>query len=233
MAENTFQYVTRPTNVAGTLTTMPRYRGTKTQDDVYAAAAARTGLAPAIVAQAIKGASEVIIDLTIEAWKIEPLGDGLIGYQCGCGGSAPVGTEPPNDFIGMNIGLNGYYGDAGRDRAEATFSAEKVGEQNRVTPVFSEVYDSASRTSNHYVSPGTLTIVLGNQKAKFDPNQSGNFVRYRKADGTFVLAGGYPYYKGRTIVANVPAGLTGSLELRIQLELNGSLREGIYAFPLT
>jgi hypothetical protein len=233
MADTTFQYVTRPTNVAGTITTMPRYRGTKSQPEVYAEIAARLGATPPTVANVIKTLNEVIIDWTIACWKIEALDDGLIGYQCGCGGSAPVGSEPPNDFFAMNVALSGFYGRDGRDRAVATFSAEKVGEQNRVTPVFVDVYESLTRTPNHYVSPGTLTIILGNQKMKFDPGISNHFVRYRKADGTFVSAGTYPYYKGGTIVANMPSGLTGALELRVSCEINGSIREGTYPFPLT
>ncbi len=233
MADTTFQYVTRPTNVAGTITTMPRYRGTKTQAEVYAEVALRLGASPPTIANVIKTANQVILDWTILSWKIEALGDGLIGYQCGCGGSAPLGSEPPNDFFGMNVNLSGFYGREGRDRAETAFSAEKVGEQNRVTPVFVEVYESLARTPNHYVSPGTITIILGNQKMKFDPNFTNNFVRYRKADGTFVMAGSYPYYKGGLIVATVPSGLTGALELRVSCEINGSIREGTYAFPLT
>jgi hypothetical protein len=233
MSDITFPYITRPANTPSLITTMPSYRGTKTQEQVYAEATARVGSGPVNAATLTRAVCEVIIDWTIAGWKIAPLGDGLIGFQVGCGGSAPLGTEPPSDFTGMHINLNGHYGEAGRDRAEAAFSAEKVGEQSRVTPVIIEAYDSASRIANHYVAGGSLTIILANRGMKFDPNQTQNFVRYRKSDGTFVTAGGYPYYKGTTIVANVPTGLTGALELRVSCEINGSIREGIYPFPLT
>lgn len=233
MPDNSFCYITRPTASGHNMTTMPKYRGTKTQEQIYAEVAAKTGSSPAIVAQVVKGLCETIVDDTIACWKVEPLGDGLIGFLVGCGGSSPVGTEPPSTFADMGIDLRGYYGPTGRDRALAAFSAQKVGEQNRVTPVFTEVYDSATKTHNHYASPGSLTIILGNRQPKFDPNASGQFVKFRKADGTFVVASAYPYINGKTIVVSVPAGLTGSLELHLSLELNGSVREGIYPFPLT
>ncbi len=233
MADNTFQYVTRPSTAGNTITTMPKYRGTKTQAQVYAEAQTRLGATPLTIANVTRTINEVILDWAICGWKIEALGDGLIGYAVGCGGSSPIGQEPPNTYEEMRIELRGHDGAAGRARAKAAFSAEKVGEQNRVAPVWVEVYDSASKLPNHYVSPGTLTIILGNRNGKFDPSQTGQRVRYRKADGTWVLAGGYPYIKGNTIVANVPAGLTGALELEITMELNGSLRTSTYAFPLT
>lgn len=233
MADNSFCYITRPTAAGTSMTTMPKYRGTKTQDQVYAEVTTRLGATPLTVANITATLHQVIIDWSIACWKIEPLGDGLIGFLVGCGGSSPIGSEPPSGFVDMGIDLRGYYGPAGRARAESAFTAQKVGEQNRVTPVFVEIHESITKIINHYVSPGTLTIILGNRQPKFDPSKTGQFVRYRKADGTFVSAGSYPYINGKTIVANVPAGLTGSIELHLALELNGSVREGVYPFPLT
>ena len=86
MSDNTFCYITRPTATGASLTTMPKFRGTKTQEQIYAEVATKTGLTTAVIAQAMKAACEVIIDDTIACWKIGPLGDGLIGFQCGCGG---------------------------------------------------------------------------------------------------------------------------------------------------
>lgn len=42
-----------------------------------------------------------------------------------------------------------------------------------------------------------------------------------------------PSRLGLAIVVTVPASLTGPLELHLAMELNGSVREGIYPFPLT
>jgi hypothetical protein len=215
------------------MTTMPKYRGTKTQAQVYAEVLSRLGTNGPTVENITRILCQVIIDWTIACWKIEPIGDGLIGFQCGCGGSAPVGSEPPNDFVGIGVNLNGHWGPAGSDRAEAAFSAQKVGEQSRVTPVFAEVYDSASRTPNHYVAGMAITIITANRNGKFDPTKTGNVVRVRKADGTYAVCTVYPYYKGNTIVAVIPAGVTGAVELHLSMEINGSIREGIYPFPLT
>jgi hypothetical protein len=233
MSSAPFCYITRPAPSGLTVTTMPKYRGTKTQAEVHAEVTARLGATPLTVENVTRTLCEVIVDWTIACWKIEPLGNGLIGFLCGCGGSSPVGEDPPSSFEDMGVELRGYYGAAGRDRAAAAFSAQKVGEQGRVTPVFSEVYDSESKVPNHYVAGKTITIILANRHPKFDPNQSGQWVKYRKSDGTLVLAGGYPYIKGNTIVANVPTGLSVALELHLTLELNGSVREGVYPFPLT
>lgn len=233
MADNSFCYMTRPASNAATITTMPKYRGTKTQAEVYAEVAAQTGASPAIVAQVIQATCQSIIDNTIACWKIEPLGDGLIGFLCGCGGSSPIGQPPPNTFEDMSVELRGYYGAEGRDRAAAAFTAQNVGNQNRVAPVFNEVYDSETKTPNHLVANKGLTIILGNRNGKFDPTNPGHFVKFRKGDGTFVMAAGYPYIKGNTIVVTVPAGLVGPAELHLSMELNGSIREGIYPFQLT
>ena len=233
MPENTFPYVTRPSTAGNTITTMPKYRGTKTQAELYAEIAARLGATPLTIANVSRTEKEVIIDWTLTGWKIAPAGDGLIGYQCGCGGSSPIGQEPPNTFEGMGVDLRGHYGPAGRARAQAAFSAEKVGEQNRVTPVFVEVYDSDTKTPNNYDAGKGLTIILGNRKPLFDPAKTGHVVRFQKSDGSYVSAASYPYVKGNTIVAMVPATLTGTVELEVALELNGSLRTGRYAFPLT
>lgn len=233
MAEDSFCYMTRPSTNAATITTMPKYRGTKTQADVHAEVAARLGAAPPTVPNIIQTLCQVIIDWTIQCWKIEPLGDGLIGFLCGCGGSSPIGAPPPNSFEDMSVELRGYYGSAGRDRAAAAFTAQNVGSQNRVAPVFVEVYDSESKTPNHLVANKGLTIILGNRNGKFDPTNPLHFVKFRKGDGTFVMAAGYPFIKGNTIVVTAPAGLVGPVELHLAMELNGSVREGIYPFPLT
>jgi hypothetical protein len=233
MTDNTFPYITRPSAAGNTITTMPKYRGAKTETQLQAEVTARLAGAPATVDNVLLHAAAIIIDWTIAGWKIDPIGGGMIGFACGCGGSSPIGQEPPHGFEDMGVDLRGHYGPAGRDRAAAAFSAEKVGEQNRVTPVFSEVYDSDTHLPNHYVIGKGLTIVLANRQPKFDPTQTGQVVRFRKSDGTYVSAASYPYIKGNTIVCVVPAGLTGAVELELTLELNGSIRTGRYAFLLT
>lgn len=233
MPDQTFQYITRPSAAGNTITTMPKYRGTKTQAQVYAEVTARLGSTPATVENVARTLAQVLVDWTTCAWRIAPLGDGLIGFQCGSGGSSPIGQEPPQTFEEMGIDLRGHYGPAGRARAEAAFSAEKVGEQNRVTPVFVEVYDSDTKTPNNYTAGAALTIILGNRKPEFDPKQSGQWVRFQLANGSYIVATSYPYIKGNTIICQVPATVTGTVELELTLKLNGSLRTGRYAFPLT
>ena len=46
MPDHTFPYVTRPSTQGNTITTMPKYRGTKTQAQTYAEVTARLGAAP-------------------------------------------------------------------------------------------------------------------------------------------------------------------------------------------
>lgn len=172
-------------------------------------------------------------DWTIVGWKIDPLGDDLIAFLCGCGGSSLIGQEAPNTFDDLGIELRAHYGDTGRARAQAAFTAEKVGEQNRVAPVFVSVYNSENKQPNHYEPLKGLTIVLGNRRAVFDTANQSHRVRFQKADGTWVTAAGYPYIKGSTIVCLPPTGLTGQVTLELTLEINGSIRTGIYPFPLS
>jgi hypothetical protein len=228
---DSFQYITRPIPTGLGITTQPKYRGEKTTADLIAAIAAKTGKSPADIEAILRAFCEETIDLTIGTWKIEALFD-LIGFQCGSGGSVPIGGPESWDFESMDVALRGYYGEAGRQRAEAAFSADKVGEQNRVAPVFVEVYDSDTKSPNHYVPGKGLTLIMGNRRMKFD-TAAGSRVRFQKTDGTYVDASNYPYVKGSTIVCTVPSGLTGSLEVEITMEINGSLRTGTYPFAIS
>ena len=226
----TFPYITRPISSGLGITTQPKDRGEKTTAEHIAAVVAKTGKSAADVELILRASDEEIVDRSIEGWKQEPR-FGLIGFQCGSGGSVPVGGAESWDFESMDIALRCHYGEAGRQRAEAAFSAEKVGEQNRVAPVFLEVYDSDTKSPNHYVAGKGLTLIMGNRRMKFDP-AAGSLVRFRKSDGTYVNASNYPYVKGTTVVCTVPTGLTGSLEIEITMEINGSLRTGTYPFAI-
>lgn len=228
---DSFQYITRPSSGGLTIMTQPRYRGTRSTAEVVAHIATATGKPPADIEAILRAYSEYVIDQTIGTWKVEPVFD-LIGFQCGSGGSVPIGGTEDWDFDSMDVALRGYWGEAGRQRAEAAFTAEKVGEQNRITPVFVEVYDSDTKTPNHYVAGRGLTLIMGNRNAKFDP-AAGGFLRFQKPDGTFIAAASFPYIKGNTIVAIVPIGTTGPLELQISMEINGQQRLGVYPFELT
>ena len=139
MADNTFQIITYPAPDNVHITTRPKYRGTKTQAQTYAEITTRLAGAPPTVENVIRTLGQVVIDWTITGWKIDPLGDDLISFLCGCGGSSLVGQPTPNTFDDLGIELHAHYGDAGRVRAQAAFQVEKVGEQNRVSPVFIEV----------------------------------------------------------------------------------------------
>ncbi len=212
------------------ITTQPKYRGEKTTAQTIADVAAETGKSAADVEAILLSTFRKVIDNTTSGWKHEAF-FGLIGFQCGSGGSAPIGGPESWDFESMDINLRSHYGEEGRQRAEAAFSAEKVGEQNRVAPVFLEVYDSDTKSPNHYVAGKGLTLIMGNRRMKFDP-AAGCKVRFRKSDGTYVDATNYPYAKGTTVVCTVPTGLTGSLEVEITIDINGGLRTGTYAFPI-
>src|SRR5436305_13212798 len=95
MPDNSFCYITRPSSNGASMTTMPKFRGTKTQAQIYTEVATKSGATEAVVAQVVKALAESIIDNTVACWKTDALGDGLIAFQCGCGGSSPIGEDPP------------------------------------------------------------------------------------------------------------------------------------------
>lgn len=226
-----FQYITRPTSDGTAIMTGPSYRGTKTKAELTAEIAARLGSAPVTIDEVIRIHHEVVIDWTTAGWKIEAY-DALIGFRATCGGSSGIGDPEDWNFDTMKINLSGSWGPTGEARAAGQFSAEKVGEQSRVIPVFSEVYDSESKTPNHYVIGKGLTVQFSNRRFKFD-TAAGCRMRFQKGDGTFVNAAGYPYVKGATVVCTPPTGLTGSVNLEATALINGALRTTLYAFPLT
>ena len=232
MSPQALPIITLPTTDGNHTTSRVKHRGTKTPEEFYAEMGLRIGNQPLTIPLVLQTHDQVIVDWTVEGWKIAPLGDGLISYLCSSGGSAPIGQEPTKTFEGLCVELRGHYTEAGRARAAAQFSAEKVGEQNRVTPIFLHVYDSASKLPNHYVAMHGLTLVLGNRRIIFDPTNENHRIRFQKQDGTWVVAASYPYIKGSTIVCLPPAGLTGEVILELTLQINGALRTGLYAFPL-
>ena len=136
MSLDSLPIITLPTADGNHITSRVKHRGTKTQAEVYAETALRIGNQPLTIPLIIRTHNEVILDWTSAGWKIAPLGDGLIAYLCSSGGTAPIGQEPTPTFDGLAVELRAHYGEAGRARAAAAFTAEKVGEQNRITPIF-------------------------------------------------------------------------------------------------
>lgn len=228
---DSFQYIVRPTSVGDATTTQAVYRGTKTKDDLVAEIILRLGTSTPSIDATLCCFSEIVIDWATQGWKIAPCHD-LIGYRLTTGGSTPTGAPEDWDFDSMNIDLNCHWGQAGEVRSRALFTAEKVGEQSRSAPVFVEVYDSETKEANHYEPMKGLFMRFSNSRFEFNPAAACK-VRFRKADGTFVDAAGYPYVKGKTVVCLPPTGLTGVVHVEITALINGSLRTSEYPFPLT
>lgn len=228
---SSFDYIVRPTSDGDRITTQPSYRGTKTKGEVIAEITARLGADPIGIEPVVRLFQEVVVDWTIGGWKIEAI-DGLISYRDTSGGSKPMGATEDWDFDNMNLSLSCQWGPAGEARARALFSASKVGEQNRVVPVFSEVFDSDSGTPNHYVVGHGLTCRFANRTFKFDLTR-GCKLRFQKSDGTWVDAASYPYIKGNTVVCIPPAGLTGAVSLEVHACIGEAMRSAVYPFPLT
>lgn len=226
-----YQYITRPTSVGDATTTQAVYRGTKTKEDLIAEITLRLATPTPSIDAVLCCFSEIVIDWATQGWKIAPCHD-LIGYRLTTGGSTPTGEPEDWNFDSMKIDLNCHWGEAGEARSRALFTSEKVGEQSRSAPVFVDVYDSETKEANHYEALKGLCMRFRNNKFDFNPTAACK-VRFRKADGTFVDAAGYPYIKGKTVVCTPPSGLTGVVHVEITALINGSLRTSEYPFPLT
>ena len=232
MNDDTSQYFTLPTPDGNNITARLKHRGFKSEEDVCAEMTRQLNGAPLTPQVFFRLFAQIAVLWTLAGWKVGPLGGGLFTLLCSAGGSAPVGQEPTPTFEGLCIELRAHYEGAGRALAAAHFKAEKVGEQNRVVPIFLHVYDSMSKIPNHYVALQGLTIILGNRRCHFDHTNANHRVRFQKADGTWVVAAGYPYFKGTTLVCLPPAGLTGEVLLELTMDINGTLRTAVYSFPL-
>lgn len=226
-----YKYITRPTSAGDGTTTQAVYRGTKTKADLVAETTTRIGANPPTIELILCTAFEIVIDWTTQGWKIAPCDD-LVGFRLTTGGSVPVGEPEDWNFDTMNIDINCHWGETGEARSRALFTSEKVGEQSRAAPVFVEVYDSETKEINHYQPLKGLYCRVSNSKFEFDPAK-GCSVRFRKEDGSFVNAAGYPYVKGKIVVCTPPGGLTGTLYLEMTALINGSLRTSEYPFALT
>ncbi len=226
-----FPYITR-TGTQDQITTSPDYRGTKTAEEVIAAIQTRLGSAPPTIAAVLTTFHELIIDWCKEGWKIAPLGD-LLGYRFSSGGSEDDSDFQPT-FDNLKIAPVVVWGDAGRGRAEAEFSAENTGHQGRLIPVLTRVTDNWGGQVNEYTAGKSVLIELGNRKGKreFD-RTNGSKVQFRKVDGTLIEASDYGEPGSSKITAQVPAGTTGALAVIVTMMINGALRSGEYSTTLT
>ena len=223
-----YQYIVQPTPNGNAFMPRADYRGTKTKAELLAEVATRTGANPS-PELVIHTYFEVVIDFCKQGWKCEPF-DELIGFRFTCGGSHPTNNFQ-GSFESLDISPSCNLGEAGVLRASDDFTSEKTAEQARVGLVFTLVKDTFTGGQDHYTADKTLQVDVANKKIAFDRNQSSNIVRFRKTDGTFVNSPEV-ILKGRTFSIRVPTPLTGSVELHISCEINGSLRTSIYSNAL-
>ena len=225
-----FQYITRPGSSAQIITA-PKYRGTKTSEEVYAEVQRRLGTTAPTVQSVIKTFHEVVIDWCKQSWKIEPIED-LLGYAFSSGGSEDDADFHPT-FDSLNITPNCRWGDVGHARAAVGFSAENVGHQGRVIPVITRVTDNWTGQPDHYTPGKSVLIELGNRKGVIEfKHANGSKVQFKKADGTLVEASDYGESRRTRITAQVPSGTTGVLSVVVTMMINGSLRTGEYPLQL-
>jgi hypothetical protein len=225
-----YPYTTR-TGTQNQITTNPDYRGTKTAAEVFAETQTRLGATPLTIANVLTTFHEVVIDWCKEGWKIAPIGD-LLGYRFTSGGSEDDSDFQPT-FENLRIAPAIQWGEAGRARAEADFTATNTGHQGRAVPVIIRVSDNWGGQVNEYTAGKSVLIELGNRKGKFEFDRAnGSKVQFRKTDGTLVEATDYGE-PGRTkITAQVPTGTTGPLTVVVTMMINFALRTGEYSTPL-
>lgn len=225
----TFPYVVQPTPNGERFMPRAQYRGTKTTDEILAEVTARLGSDTLTPALAIQLFLETVIDFTKAGWKVEPIFD-LLGFRVTIGGSNDS-SGFAGTFDGLQVSPNCNFGDTGDLRARDGFSGEKVAEQPRVAAVFLAVTDTFTGDNDHYTPDKNLEIELANRRFKFDPTNPLHWVKFKKDDGTLVAASEY-YVAGSKIIARVPTPLTGSVELHLSCEINGSVRMSIYQHML-
>lgn len=225
-----FPYRVRPTAAGNRFQGQPAYKGSRTTEEILAALATRTGKTAAELGPIVQALCELIVDETIDGWRIEPLFD-LIGYQFGCGGSEDT-SDFSATFDNLNMGLTGHTGTAGEARSRAAFSADKVGEMGRVVPVIIRVTDMRTGLQDHYAAGGPIQVELANNRVNILTAASDQGIFLKASNGSVVRITDYAFVRGRIIAGTVPAGLTGPQELSVGAILNGSIRTGIYPHPL-
>jgi lipoprotein-anchoring transpeptidase ErfK/SrfK len=226
-----FPYITR-TGTQGQITTGPDYRGTKSAEEVFAEIQTRLGATPLTIQSVLTTFHEIVIDWCKQGWKVAPIAD-LLGYRFTSGGSEDDSDFQPT-FANLNIAPAAQWGEAGRARAEAEFSAENTGHQGRIIPVVIRVTDNWSGLPDKYTAAKSVLIELGNRKGRLEFDRAnGSKVQFRKADNSLIEASDYGE-PGRTkITAQVPAGTTGPLTVVVTMMINGALRTGEYPETLT
>lgn len=155
---------------------------------------------------------------------------GELGVRPTSGGSSPAPDGFQNaDEINADVALSFTAEVIQQWRSGLTL--ESQGTKGLVTPVIDTVLCLQNNAEDHYVVGDNIRLY--GHSLRFDKADPAQGIFFIKADGSEVRASVYGPVNPSDVTVLVPAGLTGSIQLRISAHINGSLRTYLYTRPLT
>ncbi|MBL9133646.1 MAG: hypothetical protein JNG86_20720 [Verrucomicrobiaceae bacterium] len=199
-----------------------------TETELEAAVAAETGQPPEVCAQVFTSYLRQMMAAAGKSRWSAGLYD-LIGLYPTAGGS----KDAPDAFhtaADMNAGLRLAFLASAVAAWQEGLQVQSQGFAGLVTPVLTSVLCCSTDQADCYV-PGHLIHIRG-QHLKMDYHDPELGAFFRMEGGQEVRAATYGGNTRLRLIAMVPGGLSGPLELRVASHINGSVRSTVYPAPL-
>lgn len=224
----TFKYTVSPKSTGGYRTSAAL--GTQIDEtEITAAIAAAAGVSPEQATQVIKNLFAKLRECANGCSWAPALYDELsVRPTAGGSQTSPEGFQNAQE-INADIALS--FTAEVIDQWRSTLALENLGTKGLVTPVIDTVICLQNNAEDHYVVGDNIRLY--GHDLRFDKADSVQGVFFIKADGTEVRASVYGPINPSDVTVLVPAGLTGTIQVRIAAFINGSVRTYLYTQPLT
>lgn len=224
----TFKYHVAPKSTGG-FTTRAVKGVAANQTALVAEIATQAGITPEQATAAITGFFNKVLQCAAGCdWSPEMFG--LINFRPTSGGTNPMPDGFHNaDDINADVSIS-FTAEAIR-QWRATLTLESLGEVGKLTPVIESIIRQSDKAVDKYNALG-LCQVRGDH-VNLDPADMTQGVFLKAGAAAEVRVAEYASITPQSIVFLVPAGLSGPLNVRIAVFINGSVRSYTYTNVLT
>ncbi len=225
---NTFKFNPAP-NPNGGFTTRTAMEGAVTQEFLTHEVATATGLTPVQVEAAVKTFFQKILACATGCGWSNNLYD-IVCFRPTSGGSSPQPDGFHNaDDINADVALS--FTKEAIEAWRATLTLESMGEVGKVTPVIETILNQDDGAVDTY-APGSLIQIRGDN-LKLNKADLTQGVFFKAGAAAEVRATVYGDIEPQTLTVLVPAALSGPLNVRIAVFINGSVRSHTYTNVIT
>ena len=225
---STFQYNPAPKSTGG-FTTRAALGDAVTQEFITTEVATATGLTPVQVEAAVKTFFQKLLACSTGCGWSNNLYD-IVRFRPTSGGSSPQPDGFHNaDDINADVALS--FTKEAIENWRAGLTLESLGEVGKVTPVIDTILNQDTGAADKY-TPGSL-IQLRGDNLKLNKADLIQGVFFKAGAAAEVRAAVYGDIDPQSLTVLVPASLSGPLNVRIAVHINGSVRSYTYTNVIT